>query len=101
MKTTRFPWFARVPSMKFFDETMSRDIGEWFPRIFRIGKTLPLDEIIEATLFAFGVQNIFDLKVFLIILDIERRRSGGRPCGARDVGLRGGRHRRRHGDAAA
>jgi len=67
---SRLSW---VPAVEFFNETASRDVGEWFPRIIRIGITFPLDKVLKTILDTTGVQDILDFKVFMVVLDVERR----------------------------
>jgi hypothetical protein len=81
MKTTRFPRFARISTMEFFDESAGGDIRKGFPGVLGIRKTLPLDEILETTIIiAFRVQDILDFEIFLVVFDVKcrgRRRTTG------------------------
>jgi hypothetical protein len=78
MKTTRFPWFAGISLVKFFDESTGGDIRKGLPGVLRTWKTLPLDEILETTTVAMRVQDILDFVIFLIVFDVQRRRCGGK-----------------------
>jgi hypothetical protein len=76
MKTTRFTRLARMAPVEFFDETAGGDVRKGFPRVLRIRKALPLDEVLETTIITFGVQNILDFEILLVVFDVERGRCG-------------------------
>jgi hypothetical protein len=73
METTRFTGFARMTTVKFFNETAGGDVRKGLPGVLGIWEAFPLDEILETTticIIAFGVQDILNFEILLVVFDI-------------------------------
>jgi hypothetical protein len=69
LRSTRL---SRITTLKFFDEATSKDILEGLSGVLGVRISLPFNEILNVVLVTMGIKNSLDLKVFLIVFDVQR-----------------------------